>query len=481
MRALDCSRFEDKVVDHCSEKPLESERSRPHNLRMPRSKSPVSQNPHPGGSEMAYRKGLQPTAAATVGVLCCLLWGQAGFSDLIRLKNGGEVRGQIERKPGGSLKTPVTIRTLAGTRLVIDRANIEFVTRRSLKIEEFDTRVRSTPDTVEGHWGLAEWCRQQQLRSQRTAELERVIELQPDHEAAHLALGHQLHDGKWFTRDAWMESQGYVKYKSRYVTTQELELLKKTKQELSEEREWSKKIRLWSTWLNGRDPQRSAVAQAQLVQIDSPQAVSGLRRNFWEDSNPRVRSLYVQILSQISGPAPVSALVEQSLHDPEYEIRYAALSGLDPEQASIARDLFVRALRHDSNYVVRRAGIGLQRVGDESVVLALIDAIVTRHRYRVRVPESNSISIGTDGSAATGVQALSPEIQAALRTGQYPNGVIVRRPQEPIVRTRIVQVIQDHRNEEVHAALRKLTGKSFGFDKRTWRLWWTAHKNGAES
>jgi hypothetical protein len=278
-----------------------------------------------------------------------------------------------------------------------------------------------------------------------------------------------------------MESQGYVKYKSRYVTLQELDLLKKTKQELLEEREWSKKIRLWYTWLNGRNQERSAVAQAHLEQIDSPQAVSGLRRNFWEDANPRVRSLYVQILSQISGPAPVSALVEQALHDPEYEIRYAALNGLDTKQSSMARDLFVRALRHDSNLVVRRAGIGLQRVGDESVVLALIDAIVTRHRYRVRVPESNSISVGTDGSTATGVQSLPSDIQAALRTGQYPNGVIVRRPQEPVLRTRIVQVIQDHRNEEVHAALRKLTGKSFSFDKRTWRLWWTAHKNGAEN
>ena len=32
---------------------------------------------------------------------------------------------------------------------------------------------------------------------------------------------------------------------------------------------------------------------------------------------------------------------------------------------------------------------------------------------------------------------------------------------------------------EVLAALRKITGESFGFDERTWRLWWAAKKNGA--
>jgi len=402
-------------------------------------------------------------------------------SDLIRLKSGGEVRGQIQRKAGTSLKAPVTIVTLTGSRLIVDRADIEFVTRRSLKIEEFETRFRAAPDTVEAQWALAEWCRQNLLRTQRQTVLKRVIELQPDHEAAHRALEHQWHDGKWFTRDAWMESQGYVKYRSKYVTVQELELLKKTRQELVEEREWSKKIRLWHTWLNGRNQKRSAVALAELQQVDSPQAVSGLRRNFWEDKNPHVRSLYVQILSQIPGTSPVSALVEQSLHDPEYEIRYAALNGIADEHAAQARELFVRALRHDSNAVVCRAGIGLQRVGDQSVVLALIDAVVTRHRYRVRVPESNSISVNKDGTAATGTQALPVELQAAIRSGQFPNGVVVQGTPEPVVRTRIVQVVQDHRNEEVHTALRKLTGKNFGFDKRTWRLWWTAYKNGTES
>jgi len=430
---------------------------------------------------VAKRALVSPKVVAAIVLFGGLGFTSAARSDLIRLKSGGEVRGQIQRKAGASLKAPVTILTVTGSRLVVDRADIEFVTRRSLKIEEFETRSRSVPDTVEAHWALAEWCRKNLLRTQRQAELKHVIELQPDHEAAHLALEHQWHDGKWFTRDAWMESQGYVKYKSKYVTVQELELLKKTRQELLEEREWSKKIRLWHTWLNGRNQRRSAVALAELQQVDSPQAVSGLRRNFWEDNNPHVRSLYVQILSQIPGAAPVSALVEQSLHDPEYEIRYAALNGISTEHAAMARELFVRALRHDSNAVVRRAGIGLQRVGDESVVLALIDAVVTRHRYRVRIPESNSISINKNGSAATGTQALPAELQAAFRAGQFPNGVIVQGPQEPIVRTRVVQVIQDHRNEEVHTALTKLTGKNFGFDKRTWRLWWTAHKNGADS
>ena len=42
----------------------------------------------------------------------------------------------------------------------------------------------------------------------------------------------------------------------------------------------------------------------------------------------------------------------------------------------------------------------------------------------------------------------------------------------------MVHVKYDLQNAEVLSALKKLTGESFGFDKRTWRLWWLAQKHG---
>jgi len=90
------------------------------------------------------------------------------------------------------------------------------------------------------------------------------------------------------------------------------------------------------------------------------------------------------------------------------------------------------------------------------------------------------LSFGSNGSFAnSGQSQLTPEIEAMLRGGQFPNGVIVNNPSvNQLQRTKIIKVKYDHQNSEVLTALQKLTGANHGYDKRNWRLWWTAKKNG---
>lgn len=400
-------------------------------------------------------------------------------ADLIRLRNGGEIRGQITREASNDPQQ-LTIETLSGAVVILDRSEAEFVTRRPLKVEEYETRAKRTPMTVEDQWELAEWCREQALMSQREHHLAKVIELDPDHEKAHYALGHTKHDGVWTTRDELMKSRGYVKYKGRYITPQEMELLEKSEAELAAEQEWYRKVRMWHGWLL-RYPDRAQAAVLQLQQIRDADAVAALRKYFADESDKQFRSLYIQVLGQIPGPNSAAALVRQSLVDADYELRYRALDALSPDQHERAMQLFIEELKNGLNPVVERAAIGLQRVGDERVVPELIEALVTTHQYRVTVPEtSGNMSFSTDGSfPGTAQPLLPPEVELALRTGQLPYGAIVLKPQMGPVRTRTMTVRKEHRNEQVLAALRKLTGQDFGYDERTWQLWYTAQKSGA--
>ena len=67
-----------------------------------------------------------------------------------------------------------------------------------------------------------------------------------------------------------------------------------------------------------------------------------------------------------------------------------------------------------------------------------------------------------------------------LRSGQLSNGVVVNQANAPAFKkTKIVRIKYEHKNGEVLSALRKLAGEDFGYDERTWRLWWIARKNGA--
>jgi hypothetical protein len=401
-------------------------------------------------------------------------------ADVVKLKNGGEIRGTLVRPAEATARDgDVTIDTLTGARVTIAREDIQFVTRRSAIVEDYETRARSTPQTVDDQWELAEWCRKNNLTTQRDVHLNAVLDLDPEHKKAHYALGHTLRDGQWMTRDEVMASQGLVKYKGKYVTPQELELLEKSQAELEAEREWFKKVRLWYTWLTGRSPDRRDTALGELKQITDPDAVAALAKLMRDDENPAVRQLYVDILKQIPGGKPVPPLVVQSLNDVDYQVRYQALNAIPPELYAAAVPLYVEQLNNDLNVVVRRAAEALGRMADEKVVPRLIDALVTSHRYKVQVPKK-SMSFGTDGSVSAGGQSpLTPELIAMLNAGQFPNGIIINKPLEPVA-MQTITVKYDHQNAEVLAALRKISGgEDFGYDKRNWQLWWNAKKTAA--
>ena len=416
-----------------------------------------------------------------------LLWLGLGFgqflfappvrADLIRLKSGGEIRGEISQEKGATTGPEVSISTLAGTAVTVAREQIEFVTRRPLKIEEYESRAKRTPHTVEAQWKLAEWCRQHNLRSQRDVHLENIVQLDPEHEKAHYGLKHTKVDGVWMTREERMTSQGYVKHKGRWMTPQEVELTEKTEAEREREEKWFQQVHLWKNWLTGSYAPRSRDALQAFRELKDPDAVAALAKNFQNEEDKRMRGMYIQILANIPGPKPVPALVRQSLGDVDYELRYAALNSIKPEQFEAATPLYVRALKNSVNAIVGRAGQALGRVADDRVVPQLIEALITTHEYQVRVPVQPTPGFLADGSGMTnGGVALPPSVAIGLRTGQY-SGVIINQPQTP-QQTKIVTIEREEQNLEVLEALQKITGQNFGYNERTWKLWHAAQKNG---
>jgi hypothetical protein len=416
----------------------------------------------------------------TLILLAGLVTHQTSRADLIRLKSGGEIRGTIPREKGATTGAEVSITTLSGTQVTVGQEQIDFITRRPLKIEAYETLARRAPDTVSGQWMMAEWCREQNLRSQREVHLERTIQLDPEHEKAHYGLKHTQVNGEWMSREERMTSQGYVKHKGRWVTPQELELSEKTEAEREREEHWFQQIHLWKNWLTGTHAARSRDALKNFSELKDPDAVAALVKNFQDNEDIRLRSLYVSVLENIPGPKPVPALVTQSLHDVDYELRYKALNAIPPEQFETATPLYVRELKHDLNAIVGRAGKALERMADDRVVPDLIEALITTHRYRVAVPDSGGVGFRSDGSGMTnGGTTLPPDVELALRSGQL-NGVIINQPSNQMQRPpKHVIVNRDEQNREVLATLQKITGQNFGYNERTWALWHAAQKNGA--
>ena len=406
-------------------------------------------------------------------------WGGASSvrADLVRLKNGGELRGSLVKGNDKTRDPEVTIIALSGATITVPRTEVESVQMRSAVIEEYVTRSREIPHTVEAHQELADWCISRQLKAQRVEQLELLLELEPDNEAIQRSLGHVRYEGHWMTRDESMAKKGYVLHNGKYVTHLEVELLEKTEAERAAEQVWFPKVKLWTGWISGRDPRRVTEGLAQLRAIQDPDAISALWNYLGQQANPDYRQLFVEVAGQLKGPKPVKRLSQRLLAEDQEAIFLSALNTIDVDQKEGVLKYCLPGLKDSSNDVVQRAAIVVGKFGDERVVPNLIDALITTHRYKIQVPDtSNDISVGIASNGTptllpSGSTGLNPSNAEMLsRLGQLPYGYRVNDSGPRRMRT--VMVKQDIRNTRVLESLRSLSHEDFGYDQRDWQRWW---------
>jgi len=391
-------------------------------------------------------------------------------ADLVQLKSGGELHGQAShptQKDGGYV-----IRSLSGATVELNLNEVAFVTARSGLIDEYERKARLAPMTVEDQWALAEWCRLSDLKVERQTHLKSILDIDPEHEKANYALGRTKRNGLWGTRDEHMSALGMVKYRGRYVTPEELELLEKSSEDREVEKQYYAKARMWHGWLvNGGVAQQKALEE--LKQLKDPLALKGLSKYFQYDNSREFRKLAVELFANIDHTGAVARLVEMAVTDADGHIRQIALEAIKlTRKVDQAIPYLIHALSSSANLVVRRAGTALGELGAEKAVPHLIAALVTVHQYqKEEVVPTYGVGIGAGGNVGFGANAvLPPEIEAMMRTGQLPYGVQVYSDRKPI--TQMVNVSMAQENMEVLDALVSITGQNFGYNERTWQLWW---------
>ena len=405
-------------------------------------------------------------------------WARA---DLVRLKNGGELRGSLVKGSDKTRDPQVTLVSLSGATVTVPRTEVESVQMRSAVIEEYISRSREIPHTAEAHQALADWCVSRQLKAQRVEQLELLLELDPENEIVHRSLGHVLHDGEWMTRDDAMAKQGYVKHNGKYVTHLELEVLEKTAAVREAEQVWYPKVKMWTGWLSARDPRRVTEGLTELKAIQDPDAAAALWNFLGQHANADYRLLFIEVAGQLKGPKPVRRLSQILLSESVEPLFMSALNTIDEDQKIEVVKYCLPGLKDKSNDVVQRAAIVVGKFGDERVVPDLIDALITTHRYKLQVPDtSNTVTMGT---TANGTPVLLPngstgyvpsQIEMLNRAGQLPYGYTVNDDKPRRMRT--VTIKKDLRNVRVLDSLRGLTHEDFGYDQRDWQRWWAVRQ-----
>ena len=427
---------------------------------------------------MTRRSSMSFVTCIAIGLLL-----QSGArADLVRLKNGGELRGALVKGSDTAHDPEVTITALSGATVTVPRSEVESVQMRSAAFEEYVTRSRDIPHTVEAHQKLAEWCVSQQLKAQRVEQLELLLELEPGNEVVHRSLGHVRYEGQWMPREDAMAKQGFVKHNGKWITHLELELLDKTESERSAEQVWFPKVKQWTGWLGGRDTRRINEGLVNLRSIRDPDAVSALWNYLGQHQNADYRRLFVEVAGQLKGPKPVKRLSQSMLYEGNAAVFQLALGTVDEDQKIEVVKYCLPGLKDKSNDIVQRAAIVVGKFGDERVIPDLIDSLITSHRYKVQVPDTSmdySVGVmanGTPTMLAPGSYGMIPSnVEMLNRLGQLPYGYTINDSAPRRMRT--VTVKADIRNREVLSALKHLTQKNFGYDQRDWQRWWALQKS----
>jgi HEAT repeat protein len=372
--------------------------------------------------------------------------GEAVRADVFELANGGRIEGRAVA-PAESDNSKYIIELAGGGRMTIPRSQVERVEATSDVEAEYQKLARSSPDTVEGHWIMAEWCREQKLLAQAKQHIARVLELDPNHEKARTASGFRQQNGEWVTRDDLMAARGMVLYEGRYVTPQHVELLERQKETKGAEADWANNIDRLRRWLTGRREERIAQAHAELQAIRDPAAaeavVSALRR----EKIPALKRLWIEIASHLDHQLAVDALVDRSLADPSEEIRIQSLEYLIKSGRPGLVAPYIRALKNRDNEIINRAGAALGQIGDRAAIGPLIEALITTHKFKA-----------SDVNADQHAYTFSKDSNAFSFGGGGPK-----------------IVPQDVRNPAVLNSLITLAGgPSFDYDQQQWRRWLAA-------
>ncbi|MFO7897541.1 MAG: HEAT repeat domain-containing protein [Planctomycetota bacterium] len=390
-------------------------------------------------------------------------------ADVIHLKSGGRIEGEIVEQADGR----VQIRTINnGIVTTVDEADIASVERRPTARNVYeDMAAKLAPDDAEGHYALGVWCERHRLRDEMRAEFIRTIQIDPDHERARKALGYVRTDKGWATREQAMKARGMVQVDGKWMTREEAE----KRAESQRKRKLLRTIDYAVGRIRFGAPEQSEKWHRWLSWFDDQALAWRIEALLEHDSVP-IRLAACSSLGAMKYDRAIVKLVKLLLDDPSRKVREAALSALrrlDHERAcEVMYDVIagIRLMRiqdrDDQKFaekVYHRLAVALGELGSIRSVPFLIEILYPKVEI--------FMSDGQGGIENLGINSVlgTPTIgEVATRHLLFGTGTV-----EPVIRGSDKYFF----NQAAEDALKKFTGQDLGVLPRKWRAWW--EKNGA--
>jgi len=205
-------------------------------------------------------------------ILTAALFALPALGDVVHLKNGGTLEGQVTLTPDGAVvKLPVG-------EVRVSNDAIARIEKKETAFDQYLKRAAGIKeDDAEGHYQLGVWAQGAGLAGQARDEFGKTLALRPDHEGAHAALGHKKVDGKWMTPEQEMQAKGLVQREGQWMTPEVAAKFDAMKAELEAAR------------------QRRAIAEAEVQRAPGPQPAPTYTYGAYYATRPAVSSYYATV------------------------------------------------------------------------------------------------------------------------------------------------------------------------------------------
>lgn len=395
-----------------------------------------------------------------LGGLALMIGCAAGpaFGDLLRFKNGRVLDGQILSDTGDEYR----VKLMQG---VIDVPKADVVKREPLdppwvRLEQ--ERARH-PDTPQGHYDVAMWCKAQGLIAEMRVELRRAVEQDPDFAEARTELGQVRRNGQWVP--AAPSKARVVSPQDRAMKEEEAQTRKAITTLVTRVRQ----IRKNKLEGGGRD-ESSDLFQAgrkQILSLKDPLAIAAIASVLSGGTEPS-RRLMIEALERFPQDEATLNLLAATVVDPSPGIRRLAAEALARRKDARMVTELRAALKSDEDQIKRNAAAALGVLHAEEAIPDLI-GLLDVAGYTTMVIQRPALwasfcncycgpTVGYGGGAPL---------------WYYPTGIAVLAP-GTVLGTHWegdVEVIKLYRTD-VQEALIEITGQNFGFDIPAWRRWY---------
>ncbi len=153
-----------------------------------------------------------------------MLMAGVAAADEVQLRNGRKITNCIAKQTGDKVSVEIGLGSM-----VLDGKDVEAIKEGDCPLKEYAAKREAVGSSKKAAdwYALATWCKENGISKHLQPLMQKVIELEPNHEMARRALGYTMHQGKWLTQDEVNRERGLVQFEGKWVSPIEVELTKK--------------------------------------------------------------------------------------------------------------------------------------------------------------------------------------------------------------------------------------------------------------